>query len=204
MVLPVAPGVIRSPNEGALRFHRRITGRPASTCSRQAEKPATLEMPRLFDEAAVTQANGLVNEAYGLVEAGDFDGALAKLADYRGKVLLIDFWATWCPPCRAELPGLIETYKKLHPRGFEVLSISLDRPDDTTVDDYRAWIGEHEMTWRHVYDGDAWDSPLVKRFFVGSIPSPFLVGADGSLVAWGEDCRGENLAPTVEKALASL
>jgi hypothetical protein len=59
------------------------------------------------------------------------------------------------------------------------------------------------MTWRHIYDGLAWKSDLLRRFFIGTIPAPYLVGRDGSLVAWGNDCRGENLALSVQKALSA-
>lgn len=135
------------------------------------------------------------------IEKPDIDNKQVKLSQYKGKALLIDFWATWCGPCRAELPNLLEQYKEYHPKGFEVLSISLDFESRLTLDDYRAWIKEQGMNWRHIYDGQGWDTPLVKDYFVSSIPAPFMVGADGSLVAWGEDCRGEALKGSIEKAL---
>jgi thiol-disulfide isomerase/thioredoxin len=135
------------------------------------------------------------------LEKPDITNANVSLADYTGKVLLIDFWAIWCPPCRAELPNVREVYKEYHPKGFEIVSVSLDYSEEMTPEAYRQWIDSAGMSWRHIYDGAAWDTELVKRFFVGSIPAPFLVGKDGSLVATGDDLRGESLALTVRGAL---
>jgi len=146
------------------------------------------------------------NEAVGLlwpisIDKKDIDGRNVTLKQYRGKVLLIDFWATWCPPCRAELPNMVDVYKKYKSKGFDVLSISLDYSDRVSPEDYRAWIDEHEMKWRHIYEGDDWSSELVRRYYVSSIPAPFLIGPDGSLAAVGDDCRGEELEKTVTRLL---
>jgi thiol-disulfide isomerase/thioredoxin len=124
-----------------------------------------------------------------------------ELNDYRGKVLMIDFWATWCPPCRAELPNLVEVYEEYNPKGLEIVSISLDYTDQTPIDAYKSWIDSAGMDWRHSYSGNGWDTEVVKRYYVGSIPAPFLVGPDGSLIAWGGDLRGEELENTVKNAL---
>jgi thiol-disulfide isomerase/thioredoxin len=131
----------------------------------------------------------------------DLTGKEITLADYNGKTLLIDFWATWCPPCRAELPNLVDVYNRYHGQGFEIVSISLDYSDRITTDEYKQWIDSAGMTWRHTYDGSAWSTPMVKKFFVGSIPAPFLVGPDGSLAAMGEDLRGDKLEETVKASL---
>jgi len=135
------------------------------------------------------------------LDQADLKNKAVSLDGYKGKALLIDFWATWCPPCRAELPNIVEVYKEYNPKGLEIVSISLDYADDTPTEAYQTWIDSAGMTWRHIYDGEGWNTPLVKRFFVGSIPAPFLVGKDGSLVAWGEDLRGENLTASVKTAL---
>jgi thiol-disulfide isomerase/thioredoxin len=151
----------------------------------------------------------LGQEAAGIIwpiplDVDDIDGRPVALAEYKGKVLLIDFWATWCGPCRVELPGLVKAYNDLHAKGFEIVSISLDYAGRTTTEQLLDWTKQNGMIWRHVYSGDGWDSDLVKRFFVGSIPAPFLVGRDGELIAWGEDCRGGKLEATVERALGSV
>ena len=131
----------------------------------------------------------------------DIDGKMVSLADYKGKVLLIDFWATWCGPCLGELPELLKVYEEYNPKGFEIVSISLDYADRLSLEKYRDWIDEKKMNWRHTYEGQGWGIDLVKKYFVSSIPAPFMVGTDGSLIAWGENCRGDKLKETIKTAL---
>lgn len=137
------------------------------------------------------------------IDATDIDNKPVSLDQYKGKVVLVDFWATWCGPCRGELPHILAAYDKFKAQGFDILSISLDYADKTTMDDYRAWIAEKGMTkWRHIYDLQDWKGPLVSAYLVRGIPNPILIGRDGALVAMGDDCRGEKLAETIEKALS--
>ena len=119
------------------------------------------------------------------------------MADYRGKPVLIDFWAIWCGPCRRELPHIKEAWEKYHKQGFEIVSVSLDYANRTTPEDYAQWIEEKGMSWRHVYDQKDWDSELVKAFHVYGIPSPFLIDKNGDLVASGADLRQEKLDSTL-------
>ena len=135
------------------------------------------------------------------LDAVDLDGKPVSLDDYRGKLLLIDFWATWCSPCLQELPGLRDAYAKYHDRGLEILSVSLDYSRSTPTEKYRAWTVANGMNWRHVYDQKDWKGPLPKGFFIYSIPAPFLIGRDGRPVAAGDELRGDRLAKAIEKAL---
>jgi thiol-disulfide isomerase/thioredoxin len=106
------------------------------------------------------------------------DGKKFNLADLRGKVVLVDFWATWCPPCVEEVPQLVETYEKFKDRGFEIVGISLDN-DKSALEKFTA---ENKMTWPQFFDGKGWDNELAQRFKIQSVPTMWLLGKDGKLV----------------------
>jgi thiol-disulfide isomerase/thioredoxin len=126
----------------------------------------------------------------------DLAGNPLSPAGCKCKVLLLDFWATWCPPCRAELPNVIALYKKYHPQGFEVIGISLDS-NRGKLDDFIKSAG---MDWPQYYDGLAWDNKLAKKYGVDSIPMTYLLDGNGTIL--GKDLRGEALESAVSKALA--
>ncbi|HEX5050440.1 MAG TPA: TlpA disulfide reductase family protein [Planctomycetota bacterium] len=127
----------------------------------------------------------------------DMDGKDVSPADYKGKVLLIDFWATWCGPCMGELPNVLEVYQQYHDKGFEILGISLDR--DTGHDKLVSTIKDRGMSWRHVYDGKFWSAEVAQIYDVQSIPFTVLIGKDGKVI--GTSLRGDKLGPAVEAAL---
>jgi thiol-disulfide isomerase/thioredoxin len=129
--------------------------------------------------------------------AKDLDGKDVSPADYKGKVLLIDFWATWCGPCMAELPHVLETYNELHPQGFEILGISLDR--DTDKEKLVNTIKDRGMSWRHVYDGKFWQAEIAQLHDIQSIPATILIGKDGKIA--GMNLRGDALKTAVKAAL---
>jgi len=116
------------------------------------------------------------------------DGSTVALADYAGKVVLIDFWATWCGPCVADMPNVLENYERYREQGFEVLAISLD-DDISLVTDF---VEENPgYTWAQICDTDAWESELVKRFNIQGIPTTILVDGEGVVLA--VKLRGEAL-----------
>jgi thiol-disulfide isomerase/thioredoxin len=130
--------------------------------------------------------------------AKDMDGKDVSPADYKGKVLLIDFWATWCGPCMAELPHVLDVYKEHHAAGFEILGISLDRAADK--EKLVATIRDRGMSWRHVFDGKHWEAEIAQLHDVNSIPYTILIGRDGRVFA--TNLSGDALAAKVKEALA--
>jgi thiol-disulfide isomerase/thioredoxin len=135
-------------------------------------------------------------------EAKATDGSAVKFPDgYKGKVVLLDFWATWCGPCVAEMPNVIAAYDKYHSKGFEILGVSLDQEKADAK--LAAFTKEHKMPWLEIYDGKYWKADIAVKYNINSIPHAFLVDGDtGMIIADGGGIRGQNLEPAIEKALA--
>jgi thiol-disulfide isomerase/thioredoxin len=128
----------------------------------------------------------------------DLDGTNISLDAYRGKVVLVDFWATWCPPCIVELPNVLAAYQKYHDKGFEIIGISLDK-DKARLEDF---LEENGMDWPQYFDGKGWDNELSNKYGVNSIPTTYLLGPDGGIIA--RDLHGDELEKAVGKALEAL
>jgi len=107
--------------------------------------------------------------------AEDLEGNRISLSDYRGKVVLLDFWATWCGPCLAELPHVREVYGKHKDSGFEVIGISLDI-DPVALGDF---VQKQGITWPQVFDRKGWDSEVAALYKVDAIPTTFLIDREG-------------------------
>lgn len=130
------------------------------------------------------------------------DKSVSFPADYKGKLVMLDFWATWCTPCVGEMPNLSAVYKEYHSKGFEVLGVSLDdKKPAKEIEDFATGKG---LTWNQIYEGGQWNTRLAKFFTVRSIPHTLLVDGDtGMILATDNELRGKALAPTLDKQLAA-
>jgi thiol-disulfide isomerase/thioredoxin len=124
------------------------------------------------------------------------DGAQVDLAKLRGKVVLVDFWATWCGPCRVEIPNVVAAYNQFHKDGFEIVGVSLDQDKERLLH-YTKQAG---MTWPEYFDGKMWSNEISARYGINAIPAAWLVDKKG-FVRFTE-VRGADLAQQVKMLLA--
>ncbi|MEZ4952151.1 MAG: TlpA disulfide reductase family protein [Saprospiraceae bacterium] len=150
---------------------------------------------------AAAQLNQLLKTSASFLagaEAPDFtmntpDDKPMKLSDHRGKVLLVDFWASWCGPCRKENPNVVAAYHKYHEKGFDVLGVSLDKTKDRWVQA----IEKDGLLWHHVSDLKGWQNEAAKLYGVSSIPATVLLDAEGKIIA--RNLRGPQLEAKLEE-----
>ena len=125
----------------------------------------------------------------------DSTGKPISLSSFKGKVVLVDFWASWCGPCRAENPNVVAAYNRFNSKGFTVLGVSLDEDKDKWI----AAIAKDGLTWTHVSDLIGWKNAAAKQYGVMSIPANFLLDKEGKIIASG--LRGEDLIKKLEEVL---
>ena len=119
------------------------------------------------------------------------DGKNVSLADFRGKYVLLDFWASWCGPCLREVPNVKKVYDKYHDKGFEILSVSLDDKKDNWTNA----IEKYDLNWVHVSSLQGWDCPVAKLYNVSGVPAMLLIDKEGKIIA--TKLRGELLMEKV-------
>jgi peroxiredoxin len=131
-------------------------------------------------------------------EATTLDGKLFKLSELRGKVVLLDFWATWCAPCVAELPNVKKASEQFADGGFVAVGISFDRDAETA----RQFAAKKQMSWPQVWAQKADDGPIADLYGVGGIPATFLIGPNGKVIDC--DLRGEKLIEVIDREVRRL
>jgi thiol-disulfide isomerase/thioredoxin len=137
-----------------------------------------------------------LTRAFAALEVRDMSGRRWTAAALRGRVVVLDFWATWCAPCWREIPWLQRIHGRWDPARVQVIGITLDVTDRRTL---VAWLNRQRVDWPQIWDRSGYDGPLAERFGVQSLPTTVLVGPDGRVVA--TNLRGATLVAAIETLL---
>ena len=154
------------------------------------------EIARLMEERIARFRTTAIGATAPALSGSAPDGAHTSLADLRGRYVLVDFWASWCSPCRIENRNYAELYRRHRQAGFEILAVSVD--EDGTA--WKAAIAKDKAVWRHISDLTGWKSPLAGAYNVSALPASFLLDPAGRIIA--KDLRGKQLADRLEALLS--
>ena len=143
------------------------------------------------------QASVAVGATFKDFQTQDLEGRPLSVSAYKGKVVLLDFWATWCVPCLAQLPHVKEAYEEYHAKGFEIIGISLDEEKETLA----SFVKTNNMPWPQYFDGKRWTNELALKYAVDAIPATFLLDRDGKIVAKTDTLRDKGLSEALAKLL---
>ncbi len=181
-------------------WYQRVLTDTKATCGKLAAYKTLEKLVGQIKNASNSSASSNSNIAVGKIapeiSLPNLNGETKALSSLRGKVVLLDFWASWCGPCRKENPNVVAIYKKYSSKGFDVFSVSLDENKSA----WQAAISKDGLIWNnHVSDLGGWRSAVVPVYEIESIPFPVLIDKEGKIVAMGESLRGEGLESELKK-----
>lgn len=173
---------------GELVNSRRLTSGASDTIFRSLDESLRLSYTgqNIYKMLSAESKTALGAAAPGFTQK-DVNGKAVSLSDYKGKWVLVEFWASWCVPCRAEAPNLIKGYQAYHDKGFNILSVSVDSDREKWL----AAIKKDGLTWTQVSDLNGWNNEARVLYGIAGVPSNFLVNPEGKVMA--RDLRGEKL-----------
>lgn len=167
---------------------------PAPKATEMGQKVETYLNQMLANEKAMEATE--VGKTAPDFSAATPNGKTLSLKQAKGKVTIIDFWASWCGPCRKENPNVVAMYNKLHDKGLNIIGVSLDKDDAK----WKAAIEKDNLTWQHISNLQGWDEPIAVQYGVTSIPATVILDKNGVIVA--RNLRGEELKAKIEELLA--
>ena len=181
-------------------WYQRVLNDTKPTCGKLPAYKTLEKLVGQIKNASSSSAGSNSNIAVGKmapeIKLPNISGQTKALSSLRGKVVLLDFWASWCGPCRKENPNVVATYKKYSSKGFDVFSVSLDENKSA----WEAAIKKDGLIWNnHVSDLGGWKSAVVPTYEIESIPFPVLIDKEGKIVAMGESLRGAGLESELKK-----
>ena len=157
-----------------------------------------LQLKQQFPSTYYQQTNhALLSEAPDFT-LNDINGKPFRLSSLRGNIVLLDFWASWCTPCRYENPNIVKAYHKYAKKGLRIVQVSLDKDKNDWI---QAINKDQLQAWKHVSDLQYWNSPVAKLYGIQAIPANFLIAPDGKIIA--QNLHGEQLFSTLEHYFSS-